>query len=70
MPFVDELIGLAEADRQSTHSNMLLNSDHAAASLRLYWMFLMICTSSALRLVMTSSTWRVCGGLADVGTAL
>ena len=46
VPFMDELVNLVEADRQSRHSKMLLTPDLAAASRQLYWMLLMICKSS------------------------
>ena len=45
---------VVEVHRQSTHSNVLLIPDHAAATRQLYWMLLMICKSRSHRLVMTS----------------
>ena len=59
VPCMDDLLVVVEKDDGSSVSNLTLSADLAVASRQLSWMLLILCKSSALRLVMTAPrSWR------------
>ncbi len=61
---MDDLMTEVEKDSEQPAVNVVLQPEEAAASKQLYWMLLMICKSSALRVVMSvdkgegAEAWR------------